>query len=83
MQICSPEKSHISRGQRPSEMTISRVNKFSYLSYAREMNALFHQANVLVNSAKWNLFAIFVYKIIISGHLWSYMTKALNLENFD
>jgi hypothetical protein len=52
MQICSPEKSHISRGQRPSEMTISRVNKFSYLSYAREMNALFHQANVLVNSAK-------------------------------
>jgi hypothetical protein len=53
-------------------MTISRVNKFSYLPYAREMNVLFHQANVLVNSAKWNLLAIFVYKIIISEHLWSY-----------
>jgi hypothetical protein len=25
--------------------------------------------------------SIFVYKIIISEHLWSYMTKALNLEN--
>jgi hypothetical protein len=33
-------------------MTISRVNKFSYLSYAREMNVLFHQPNVLVNSVK-------------------------------
>jgi hypothetical protein len=31
-------------------MTISRVNTFSYLPYAREMNILFHQANVLVNS---------------------------------
>jgi hypothetical protein len=41
MKICSPEKSHI-----------SRVNKFSYLPYAREMNVLFHQANVLANSAK-------------------------------
>ena len=51
--------------------------------YAREMNVLFHQANILVNSAKGNLFAIFVYKIIISEHLWSYMTKALNLENFE
>jgi hypothetical protein len=38
-----------------------------------EMNVLFHQANVLVNSAKWNLLAIFVYKIIISEHLWSYL----------
>jgi hypothetical protein len=47
------------------------------------MNVLFHQANVLVNSAEGNLFAIFVYKIIISEHLWSYMTKALNLENFE
>ena len=28
-------------------MTISRVNKFSYLPYAREMNVLFHQSNVL------------------------------------
>jgi hypothetical protein len=46
-------------------MTISRVNTFSYLPYAREMN-------VLVNSAKLNLLAIFVYKIIISEHLWSY-----------
>ena len=47
-------------------MTISRVNKFAYLRYAREMNVLFHQANVLVNSAKWNLSVIFVNKIIIS-----------------
>jgi hypothetical protein len=54
-------------------MTISRVNKFSYLPYVREMNVLFHQANVLVNSAKWNLLAIFVYQIIISEHLWSYL----------
>ena len=53
-------------------ISISRVNKFSYLPYAREMNVLFHQANVLVNSAKLNLLAIFVYKIIISEHLWSY-----------
>jgi hypothetical protein len=51
----------------------SRVNKFSYLPYAREMNVLFYQANVLVNSAKWNRLAIFVYKIIISEHLWSYL----------
>ena len=29
-------------------MTISRVNTFSYLPYAREINVLFHQANVLV-----------------------------------
>ena len=36
-------------------MTISRVNKFPYLPYASEMNVLFHQVNVLVNSAKWNL----------------------------
>ena len=63
-------------------MTISRVNKSTYLLYAREINVLFHQANALVNSAKWNLLAIFVYKIIISEHLWSYMTKAFNLENF-
>jgi hypothetical protein len=27
--------------------------------------------HVLVNSAKWNLLAIFDYKIIISEHLWS------------
>ena len=54
-------------------MTISRVNKSSYLPYAKEMNVLFHQANVLVNSAKWNLLAIFVYKIIILEHLWSYL----------
>ena len=33
-------------------MTISRVNTFSYLPYACEMNDLFHQANVLMNSAK-------------------------------
>ena len=34
-------------------MTISRVNKFSYLPYAREISGFFfHQANVLVNSAK-------------------------------
>ena len=50
-------------------MTISRVNTFSYLSYAREINVLFHQDNVLVNSVKWNILAIFVYKIIISEHL--------------
>jgi hypothetical protein len=49
------------------------VNKFSYLPYAREMNVLFYQANVLVNSAKRNLLAIFAYKIIISEHLWSYL----------
>jgi hypothetical protein len=42
------------------------VNKSSYLPYAREINDLFHQASVLVNSAKWNLLAIFAYKIIIS-----------------
>ena len=54
-------------------MTISRVNKFLYLPYAREMNVLFHQANVLVNFTKWNLLAIFVYKIIISEHLWIYL----------
>ena len=47
--------------------------------------------NVLVNSANWNLLAIFVYKIIISeisGVIFTnmeyrYMTKALNLENFE
>ena len=54
-------------------MTISRVNTFSFLPYAREMNVLFHQANVLVNSVKRNLLAIFVYKIVISEHLWSYI----------
>jgi hypothetical protein len=54
-------------------MTILRVKKSSYLPYAREMNVLFHQANILVNSAKWNLLAIFVYKIIISEHLLSYL----------
>jgi hypothetical protein len=48
------------------------LNKFWYLPYAMEMNVLFHQANVLVNSAKWNILAIFVYKIIILEHLWSY-----------
>jgi hypothetical protein len=53
-------------------MTISRVKNVSYLPYAREMNVWFQQANVLVNSAKWNLLAIFVYKIIISQHLWGY-----------
>ena len=63
MKSCLPEKSHIS----------SRVNTFSYLPYARKMNVLFHQANVLVNSFKWNLLAIFVYKIIILEHLWSYL----------
>ena len=54
-------------------MTISRMKTISYLPYAREINVLFHQANVLVNSAKWNLLAIFVYKINISEHLWSYL----------
>jgi hypothetical protein len=49
------------------------VNKFSHLPYAREMNVLFHQATVLVNYAKWNFLAIFVYKIIISEHLWGYL----------
>jgi hypothetical protein len=49
------------------------IYKFSYFPYAREMNVLFHQANVLVNSAKWNLLTIFVYKIIISEHFWSYL----------
>jgi hypothetical protein len=37
-----------------------------------EKNVLFHQANVLVNSANWNILATFVYKIIILEHLWSY-----------
>jgi hypothetical protein len=59
------EKSYFPRATSKGNITISRVNKFSYLPYAREMNVLFHQANVLVNSAKWNLLAIFVYKIII------------------
>ena len=33
-------------------MTISRMKTISYLPYAREINVLFHQANVLMNSAK-------------------------------
>jgi hypothetical protein len=40
-----------------------------FMSHAREIKVLFHQANILVNSAKWNLLAMFVYKIIISEHL--------------
>ena len=75
------KKSYFPRETPEENMTISRVNKLSYLRYVRELNVLFHQANVLVNSSKWNVLSIFVYKIIISEHLWSYMTKALNLEN--
>jgi hypothetical protein len=67
------EKSYFPRATPEGNITISRVNKFSYLPYAREMKILLHQANVLVNSAEWNLLAIFVYKIIISEHLWSYL----------
>jgi hypothetical protein len=42
-------------------MTISRVNKFSYLPYAMKMNVVFH----------------------ISGVIFTNLTKALNLENFE
>ena len=68
------------------------VENFSYLPHAREMNVLFHQANVLVNSAKWNLLAIFCLQnyyfgnicgVIFTNMEYRYITKALNLENFE
>ena len=78
MKICSPEKSHISEGNARGNMTILRVSKSSYLPYAREGNVVFPRAYVLMNSAKWNILAVFVYKIIISEHLFT----ALNLGEF-
>jgi hypothetical protein len=59
-------------------MTILMVSKSSYLPYAREGNVVFPRAYVLMNSAKWNILAVFVYKIIISEHLFT----ALNLGEF-
>ena len=43
------ENLYFPRALPSGNMTISRVNKFSYLHYATEMNVLFHQDNVLVN----------------------------------
>jgi hypothetical protein len=34
------------------QSTVNNTGSRSYLPYAMEMNVLFHQANVLVNSAK-------------------------------
>jgi hypothetical protein len=45
------EKNKSTRATPEGNMTISRVNKSSYPPYAKEINVLFHQANVLVNSA--------------------------------
>jgi hypothetical protein len=91
MNICSPEKVIFPEGNPRGKYEYFEGEQISYLPYAREIYVLFHQANVLVNSAKWNLLAIFVYKIIfrnISGVIFTnmenrYMTKALNLENFE
>ena len=134
MKICSPEKSHISRGQRPREIWLFRgwtnfqiclmqgkrmfcstrptfwwiLNSFfqtsllilwfwyyivkqlklsTYFStrnWRKHLTAaavlflvliesLFNKSSSISLSAKWNLLAIFVYKIIISEHLWSYL----------
>ena len=73
MNICSPEKVIFPEGNPRGKYDYFEGEQISYLPYARELYVLFHQANVLVNSAKWNLLAIFVYKIIISEHLWSYL----------
>ena len=38
------------------------------------IESLFNKSSsISLSSAKWNLLAIFVYKIIISEHLWSYL----------
>jgi hypothetical protein len=68
MNICSPEKVIFPEGNLRGKYDYFEGEQISYLPYAREIYVLFHQANVLVNSAKWNLLAIFVYKIIISEH---------------
>ena len=44
------EKSYFPRAPLEGNMTFPRVNTFSYLPYATEINILFHQANILVNS---------------------------------
>jgi hypothetical protein len=74
------EKSYFPRATPGGNVTISWVSKSSYLPYAREMNVVFPQAYVLVNSAKLNILAVFVYKIIISEHLWSYLYSAKSWE---
>ena len=57
----SREKPYFPRKTPEGIMTISRVNKFSYLPYAMKMNVVFH----------------------ISGVIFTNLTKALNLENFE
>ena len=69
MKICSPEKSHISPGQRPREIWLFRRWTHFHISLM--------QGKWMFYSTRptfwWNLLAIFVYKIIISEHLWSYL----------
>ena len=74
------EKSYFPRATPGGNVTISWVSKSSYLPYAREMNVVFPQAYVLVNSAKLNILAVFAYKIIISEHLLSYLYSAKSWE---
>jgi hypothetical protein len=72
------EKSYFQRAMPEGNISISRVNKFSYLPYAREMNVLFHQANVLVNSAKLNLLAISMFT-----KLWRFVHPRKNSHIFQ
>ena len=70
------EKSYFPRATPEGNMTISRVNKFSYLPYAREKNVLFHQANVLVNSEQFLSNFPLDFVILV---LYSKATEIINL----
>jgi hypothetical protein len=45
-------KPYFPKATAQGNMTISKLNKFSYLPYAMAMNVVFHQVNALMNSAK-------------------------------
>lgn len=92
MKICSPEKSHISRGQRPREIWLFRGWTNFHISLMQG-KWMFYSTRptfwwILPNEIFWpSLFTKLLFRnisgVIFTNMEYRYMTKALNLENFE
>jgi hypothetical protein len=92
MKICWPEKSHISRGQRPREIWLFRGWANCHISLMQG-KWMFYSTRptfwwILSNEIFWpSLIAKLLFRnisgVIFTNMEYRYMTKALNLENFE
>ena len=87
MNICSPEKSHISRGQRPREIWLFRGWTHFHISLLCKGNECFippvQRFGEFCQMKSFGHLCLQNHYFGTSLELYRYMTKALNLENFE